>query len=235
MSMRILIADDQKIMRDGLKSLIGKEPTLEVVGEAENGRQVLALAAELKPDVIIMDISMPELNGIDATREILSANKGVKVIALSMYPHKKLVRSMLQAGASGYLLKDCAFRELVLAIKTVAKNRTFLSPGISDILIEDFLSRSNAGGPTDQSLLTPREREVLQLIAEGKTSRQISAIINISDKTVDTHRQSIMKKLDIRTVAGLTKIGPGDYSGKNPFYYPPISGKVPIPPRRRVS
>ena len=206
MAIRIMIADDQKIMRDGLRSLLEKQGKMEVIGEADNGRDIIRLAREKQPDVIIMDISMPELNGIEATREITSAEMGLKVVALSMYPHRKLVLRMLEAGASAYVLKDCAFEELNRAIQAVVDGRTYLSPGISDILIEEFIRHRPESELTDITSLTSREREVLQLIAEGCTTRKIAGQLHLSQKTVETHRQNIMKKLDIHTVAGLTKI-----------------------------
>jgi two-component system response regulator NreC len=205
-TIRVLIADDQKIMRDGLHSMIGKRQDMEVVGEAGNGRETVRLAAEIKPDVIIMDISMPDLNGIDAAREITQSCPGVKVVALSMYPHRKLVLQMLEAGATAYVLKDCAFDELSQAILAVSRNRTYLSPGVSDILIEEYIRKSEGSKAAGIALLTPREREVLQLIAEGKTTPQIAERLHLSQKTVETHRQNVMSKLDIHTIAGLTKL-----------------------------
>jgi two-component system response regulator NreC len=203
---KILLADDHKIVRQGVRTLLAAEPDMEVVGEADNGRATLRLAQELSPQVIIMDISMPDLNGIDATRQILAETPGVKVIALSMHSDSLFVLNMLKAGASGYLLKDCALEELVKAIRTVVANKTYLSPGISDILIKDFMEGwSTTTGASAFSVLTAREREVLQLMAEGNSTSQIAHSLCVSVKTVEAHRKQLMNKLGIHNVAGLTK------------------------------
>jgi DNA-binding NarL/FixJ family response regulator len=203
---KILLADDHKIVRQGIRTLLATEPDMEVVGEADNGRIILRLVQELSPQVIIMDISMPDLNGIDATRQILSEFPGLKVIALSMHSDSLFVLNMLKAGASGYLLKDCALEELVKAIRTVVANKTYLSPGISDILIRDFMEGwSISTGASVFTVLTAREREVLQLMAEGKSTTQIAHTLCVSVKTVEAHRKQVMNKLGIHSVAGLTK------------------------------
>ncbi len=203
---KILLADDHKIVRQGIRTLLATEPDMEVVGEADNGRIILRLVQELSPQVIIMDISMPDLNGIDATRQILSEFPGLKVIALSMHSDSLFVLNMLKAGASGYLLKDCALEELVKAIRTVVANKTYLSPGISDILIRDFMEGwSISTGASVFTVLTAREREVLQLMAEGKSTTQIAQTLCVSVKTVEAHRKQVMNKLGIHSVAGLTK------------------------------
>ena len=204
MSIRILLADDHQILRQGLRTLLEKQPDIEVVAEAEEGRKAVQLARELSPDVVIMDIAMPDLNGIEATRQIITEIPGVKVVALSMHSDRRFVARMLKAGASGYLLKDCAFEELVRAVRTVAVGRIYLSPGIVDVVIEDYLRRLQEND-FPFSLLTPREREVFQLLAEGKTKRQIASRLHVSVRTVDSHRQHIMSKLGIRSVAELTK------------------------------
>jgi len=205
MSIRILLADDHKIIREGLKSLIDKQPDMQVVGEADNGRETVRLARELKPDVIVMDISMPDLNGIDATRQILSETPDVKVIALSMHTDKRFVVRMLKAGASGYLLKDCAFDELAKAINTVLSDQTYLSPEITTVVVQDIVHQTSTTDTSSLSLLSNREREVLQLLAEGKTTKQIAADLYVSVKTIETHRINIMKKLDIHNLADLIK------------------------------
>ncbi len=203
---KILLADDHKIVRQGIRTLLATEPDMEVVGEADNGRIILRLVQELSPQVIIMDISMPDLNGIDATRQILSEFPGLKVIALSMHSDSLFVLNMLKAGATGYLLKDCALEELVKAIRTVVANKTYLSPGISDILIRDFMEGwSISTGASVFTVLTAREREVLQLMAEGKSTTQIAQTLCVSVKTVEAHRKQVMNKLGIHSVAGLTK------------------------------
>jgi two-component system response regulator NreC len=202
---KILLADDHQIVRQGLRTLLAAEPDMEVVAEADNGRITLRLARDLKPNVVIMDITMPDLNGIEATRQILSESPEIKVVALSMHSDSLFVLNMLKAGASGYLLKDCALEELVKAIRTVVAQKTYLSPGISDIVIKDFVSGWSATGASAFSVLTAREREVLQLMAEGRTTSQIADNLYVSTKTVEAHRKQIMDKLGIHSVAELTK------------------------------
>ena len=206
MSIRILLADDHKITRQGLRSLLDKEFDMEVVAEAEQGRTAVRLVRELLPDVVIMDVSMPDLNGMEATRQIVGEFSGVKVVALSMHSDTLFVSEMLKSGASGYLLKDCAFEELARAIRTVVAGRTYLSPSVSGVVVNDYLHRlSKADFSSGLEVLTDREREVLQLLAEGKSTKQIALKLHISVKTVETHRRQIMNKLDIHTVAELTK------------------------------
>jgi DNA-binding NarL/FixJ family response regulator len=202
---KIIIADDHKIMREGLKALIEKQPDMEVAAEAQDGLAVTKLARKLLPQVIIMDIGMPEMNGIDATRQIISENKEIKIIALSMHSDRRFVLEMLKAGASGYLLKDSAFEELVNAVHTVMSGQSYLSPRITDIVVKEYLYNMPKSESTVFNVLTVREREVLQLLAEGKSTKQIASTLNLSVKTVETHRQQIMDKLEIRTVAELTK------------------------------
>ncbi len=202
---RVVLADDHQIVRHGLRSLLSAEPDIEVVGEADNGRAVVRMVQELSPQVVIMDISMPDLNGIEATRQILSDTTGVKVIALSMHSDSLFVLNMFQAGASGYLLKDCALEELVKAVRTVMNRKIYLSPGISDIVIKDFVLGWSSTESSAYSILTAREREVLQLMAEGKTTNQIAESLCVSVKTVEAHRKQMMNKLDIHSVAELTK------------------------------
>jgi DNA-binding NarL/FixJ family response regulator len=205
MSIKIILADDHQIVRQGLRTLLAAEPDMEVVAEADNGRAVLKQVQDLSPHVVIMDISMPDLNGIEATRQILAESPGVKVIALSMHSDSLFVLNMLRAGASGYLLKDCALEELVKAIRTVVSQKTYLSPGISDIVIKDFVSGRAAGETSAFSVLTTREREVLQLMAEGRNTNQIADSLCISIKTVEAHRKQMMNKLDLHSVADLVK------------------------------
>ena len=205
MKTKIIIADDHKIMREGLKALIEKQPDMEVAAEARDGPEVTKLARKLAPQVIIMDIGMPEMNGIDATRQVLSENKDIKIIALSMHSDRRFVLEMLKAGASGYLLKDSAFEELVNAVHTVMTGQSYLSPRIMDIVVKEYLYNLPKNESTVFTVLTVREREVLQLLAEGKSTKQIASTLNLSVKTVETHRQQIMDKLEIRTVAELTK------------------------------
>ena len=202
---RIILADDHQIVRQGLRILLEAETDMKVVAEADNGRKVLKLAQELLPDVIIMDLSMPELNGIEATRQILSGAPEVKVIALSMHSDSLFVLNMIKSGASGYLLKDCALEELVKAIRAVVDDKTYLSPGVSDIVIRDFVTGWQTTNSSAFSVLSPREREVLQLMAEGRTTNQIADGLCVSVKTVEAHRKQVMTKLGIHSVAELTK------------------------------
>ena len=203
MPIKIILADDHKIVWQGLRTMLEKEPDIEVMGEADDGRMAVRLARELSPQVVIMDVGMPDLNGIEATRQVLSECPGVKVIALSMHSDRHFVMNMLKAGASGYLLKDSAFEELATAIRTVLANKIYLSTEIANIVVKDYLQ--GGGDESVFSVLTPREREVLQLMAEGKSSRQIADHLNISIKTVETYRMQIQHKLEIYSVAELTK------------------------------
>lgn len=205
MSIEIILADDHNIMREALRVLLEKESDMEVIGEAADGQPTLRLAQEKRPDVVIMDISMPGLNGIEATRKITAKVSGVKVIALSAYSDRRFIFHMFKAGASGYLLKDCLFEELAVAIRAVAKNQIYVSPKIADVVVKDFIRRSLKDDLTVFSILTDREREVLQLLSEGQTTKQIASLLEVSVKTIETHRQHIMDKLDIRSIAGLTK------------------------------
>jgi two-component system, NarL family, response regulator NreC len=202
---KIILADDHQIVRHGLRSLLAAEPDMEVVAEADNGRAVVKLVQEHSPEVVIMDISMPDLNGIEATRQILGETPKVKVIALSMHSDSLFVLNMFKAGASGYLLKDCALEELIKAVRTVMSRKIYLSPGISDIVIKDFVIGWSSPDSSAYSILTTREREVLQLMAEGKTTTQIAESLCVSVKTVEAHRKQVMNKLDIHSVAELTK------------------------------
>lgn len=205
MSIRILLVDDHKITRQGLRLLLEKELDMEVVGEAEEGRKAVSLVRELKPNVVIMDISMPELGGAQATLQITKQFPNAKVLVLSMHKEPEYVIDMLISGASGYLLKDCAFEELARAIRTVTDKKTYLSPAISGDVVRDYVHRLEKADFSDAKVLSGREREVLQLMAEGKSTKQIALKLHISAKTVETHRRQIMNKLDIHTVAELTK------------------------------
>ncbi|MBT1076696.1 response regulator [Geobacter grbiciae] len=204
MTIRLVIADDHKIVRQGLRSLLEREPGINVVAEANNGREAIKFASELKPDVVVMDLSMPEMNGIEATRRIVEASGDTRVLALSMHYDKRFVVEALAAGAKGYLLKDCASEELVGAIHTVAVGETYLSPKIAGLIVGDYLNKG-APSPDSAARLTPREREVLQLFAEGKSTKEVAFLLSVSNKTIETHRVQIMRKLNIRSVAELTK------------------------------
>jgi len=203
--MRILIADDHGIVRQGLRHLLDEQQNMEVVGEAEDGVTAVRLVRQLKPDVVIMDISMPNLNGIQATQLILSELPQTKIIALSMYWNKHFAAEMLKAGALGYVLKGHLFDELVRAINTVAQGGHYLSPQITDILVEDYVSGRQPPKDSGITGLTTRECCILQLIAEGKSTKEIAKALNISPKTADAGRRRIMEKLDLHSVAELTK------------------------------
>ena len=205
-SKKIILADDHTILRAGLKSLIDVIDGYDVIGEADNGLEAVELVKKLHPDIVIMDIGMPNLNGVAATRRIMHSMPDVKILTLSMHTETQFVREMLDVGASGYLLKDCAFEELEIALSTIIKGQVYLSPGVTSGLIN---SLTNEGDDTSQSKsltkITPREREVLQLLAEGFSTIAIADKLNISDKTVESHRKNIMDKLNIKSVAALTK------------------------------
>lgn len=207
MSIRVVIADDRKIVREGLHSLLRGQNGIEVVAEAENGREALQLARELAPDVVVMDVTMPDMNGIDATHQIKAENPDIKVIALSIHSNQRLVAEMLSSGASGYVLKDCAFEELVTAIHRAAENRSYITPAITDQVIEDYVAHLARTNSVDvpAPLLTPREREVLQLLSEGKSAKEIARHLHVSVKTVETHRGHVMEKLGAHSLAILTK------------------------------
>jgi len=205
MNIRILLADDHKIMREGLCSLLEKQNEMEVVAQAENGRMTVKLTRELAPDVVIMDVAMPDLNGIEATQQIISEFPSVKVIALSMYSDRQTVKGMLRAGASGYLIKDSAFEELAQGIRAVVANRIYLSTKITDVVVKDYARQVSKDKRSAFSLLTPREREILQLLAEGKSVKQIASSLHLSVNTVNTHRAQVMTKLDLHSIVELTK------------------------------
>ena len=199
--MKILVADDHTLMRAGLVSLIARLPEMEVVAEAEDGRQALRLVRDLQPDIVLMDIAMPGLNGLEAAERIHGILPAVKIIILSMHASEEYVAQALKAGASGYLLKDAATAELEMALKSVSMGQFYLSPAISRQVVDTMLR----GGPTGLDLLTPRQREILQLIAEGKSTREIAETLHLSVKTVETHRAQLMDRLDIHDVAGLIR------------------------------
>jgi DNA-binding NarL/FixJ family response regulator len=201
----ILIADDHRLFRDGLRTLLEAQKDVSVIAETTDGAETVAAAAELKPDIVLMDVSMPGLNGIEATRRILSAGAPPKIIMLSMHSDRRFVLESLKAGAVAYILKDCAFEELLLAIKAVRGNRMYLSRLISDSVIKDYIAIAKSVPGSAFSILSAREREVLQLLAEGKTTKETAARLHVSVKTIETHRKQIMDKLDIHSVAELTK------------------------------
>ena len=205
MSIRILLADDHAIVRQGLHSLLEKEPDIEVVGEAEDGRKAMQLVRELVPDIVVMDVTMPNLNGIDATHEIVSEFPRIKVIALSIHSNKQFITGMLKAGASGYILKECLFDEFVRAIRAVASGETYLSHRITGMVISNYVEHLATTADLSLAKFTDREHEVLQLLAEGKSTKQIAFELHVSTKAIEANRRHIMEKLDIHSVAELTK------------------------------
>ena len=201
---RILLADDHTLIRRGLRLVIEQQPDLVVVGEAEDGRQAVALAASLKPDVAVLDIGMPNLNGIEAAKQISEGESGAAVVILSMYSDETYILRALKSGARGYLLKDSAESDLVHSIRSVAEQKSFFSPTVSRVLLEDYVRKlQRTGGESSYDLLTPREREVLQLIAEGKSNKEVADMLNLSVYTVETHRGNLMEKLNLKGVPEL--------------------------------
>ncbi len=206
MTATVLLVEDQTLTRKGMRALLDDSPELKIIGEASNGREAVELAGTLNPDVVLMDVAMPQLNGIEATRQIHSAQPDTRIIMLSMHKDRQYVFESLKAGASGYVPKDAAYTELITAIETVMSGRTYLPPPLQDMIMDDYAQRAQGKQiSTDLEKLSGREREVLQLIGEGNSSMEIARLLHISVRTVDTHRQNIMGKLEIRTIAGLTK------------------------------
>jgi DNA-binding NarL/FixJ family response regulator len=201
MQVKVLLVDDHQILRQGLKTFLDMQPDIQVVGEAADGRA----AVQLHPQVVVMDLSMPNLNGIDATAQIVSELPNAKVLALSAHSDQKSVSDALRAGASGYVLKDAAIEELVDAIKTVAAGETYLSPRVTNLVVKDYASRGDARPGGGHARLSNREREVLQLLAEGKATKEVAAVLGLSIKTAESHRRSVMEKLELYSIAELTK------------------------------
>ncbi|HXZ80601.1 MAG TPA: response regulator transcription factor [Terriglobales bacterium] len=201
---RILLADDHKLMRSGLKLLIEQQQDMTVVGEADDGRQAVALAKSLKPDVVVLDIGMPNLNGIEAAHQIAQTDPAPALVMLSMHSDESYVLRALKAGARGYLLKDSAESELIRAVHAVTEAKSFFSPAVSKVLLDDYMRKLQRSGVEDSyELLTPREREILQLVAEGKSNKDVANLLNLSVYTVETHRANIMEKLNLRGVPEL--------------------------------
>lgn len=206
MRISVVLADDHRIFRDGIRSLLQTERDMHVAAEAKDGREALRLARRLRPHAVVMDVAMPGLNGIEATRQLMAERPEIKVIALSMQAHRGLVREMLAAGATAYLLKECAFEELVRAIRlAVKRDQMYLSPEISRHVVAGFLRSDGPGSAPRSPRLTPVEREILQLVAEGHTSRNIAELMSMSPRTVEKHRLTLMRKLDVRSVAEVVK------------------------------
>lgn len=205
MKIRVLIVDDHRIFREGLRSLLDQEPDIEVAGEAGSGKEAIAIADTVPCDLVLMDITMPEMNGIEATRHLRERHPELKVLALSMESDRRFIVEVINAGIHGYVQKDVAFDELASAIRTVVAGDTYLGPRISELIIKDYLQRIPEGLPLTHDCLTNKERDMLQMIADGKNSKELATTFNISIKTVEVHRHAIMKKLKLYSIAELTK------------------------------
>ncbi len=203
--LRILIADDHEVARKGIRSLLESHPEWEVCAEASDGREAAECASRLTPDVILLDIGMPNLNGLDAARQILSTNPDARILILTVHDSEQVVREVLDVGASGFLLKSDAGRDLLAAVEALQRRRTFFTSSVAQMMVEGYLRRPHEGGDASrQCVLTPREREVIQLVAEGKTTKEVAMALNLSVKTAETHRTNLMRKLDLHSVAALT-------------------------------
>src|SRR5258708_14735854 len=206
MSIRILLADDHTILRAGLKMMLNAQPDMEVVGEAQDGRQAFTEAQRLQPDVVLMDITMPDINGIEATKQIKKVLPDIRILVLTMHEHDEYVFQTLRAGASGYMLKEAADTELITALHVIHSGQFYLSPAAQSVMVGDYLQRVRTGEEKDSySSLTEREREILKLVAEGNTNNQIAERLVISPKTADTHRTHVMHKLNLHSRAELVK------------------------------
>ncbi len=205
MAIRIVLADDHGLVRAGVAMMIQQQPDMEVVGDADNGRGTVELARKFSPNIVLMDISMPDLNGIDATQQITALSPATRVVALTGRTDRRTVVDVLRAGASGYILKNAPAEELMLAIRTVAQGKVYLSPSIAGGVLEDLRQHAPASGSPEFAALSLREREVLQLMAEGKSTKQIASALKVSKKTVDNHRAHLMAKLKVSTLAELIK------------------------------
>jgi len=207
-NLRLLLADDHEIVRKGLRSVLEAQKDCEVVGEAADGRQAIALVKELNPDIVILDISMPLLNGLEATRQILKIRPQTKVLILTMHESDPLIRDVLDAGARGYILKTDAGRDLVTAVESLRRNKTFFTSRVSQMILDGFLKGDSRPSDSDSSggiRLTPRQREIVQLLAEGKSSKEVAVALDLSVKTAETHRANIMRKLDCHSVSEVVR------------------------------
>jgi DNA-binding NarL/FixJ family response regulator len=202
--LRILIADDHEVARRGIRSLLEGHPGWEIVGEAKDGREAVELGATLKPDIFLLDIGMPNLNGLDAARQILTMNPDARILILTIHDSEQVVREVLAAGARGFLLKSDAGRDLMAGVEALQNKRTFFTPRVAQMMLDGYLRPQGENGGSSQCVLTPREREVIQLVAEGKTTKEIATTLNLSVKTAETHRTNLMRKLDLHSVADLT-------------------------------
>jgi DNA-binding NarL/FixJ family response regulator len=206
-TLKLLLADDHEIVRRGLRSILETQRDCEVVGEAADGRQAVALAKELKPDVVIVDISMPLLNGLEATRQILKTRPQTKVLILTMHDSDPLIRDVLDAGARGYILKTDADRDLITAVESLRRNKTFFTSRVAQMILDGFLKGDSHTTESDRGglRLTPRQREIVQLLAEGKSSKEVAVVLDLSVKTAETHRANIMRKLDCHSVSEVVR------------------------------
>ncbi len=204
-AIQVLIADDHKIIRDGLKALVEKEPGMEVAAEAENGRETIRLAKKHKPDVVVMEVSMPDMSGMEVTRKIMEGTPKARVIALSMHSDRKFLLGMLEAGASGYVLKNRAFEELASAIRQVARGNTYICSGMTSLFVKSYRNKASGFSQEARSILSPREYEVLKLLAKGVKAKEIAVRLVLSVKTIENVRRRILDKLHLNSIAGLTK------------------------------
>jgi DNA-binding NarL/FixJ family response regulator len=202
--LRILIADDHEIARQGIRSLLEDHPGWEICAEAKDGREAVAFASSLNPDVLLLDIGMPNLNGLDAARQILSTQPDARILILTVHDSEQVVREVLATGARGFLLKSDAGRDLVAAVEALQNHRTFFTPKVAQMMLDGYLRPQEEADSSGQCVLTPREREVIQLVAEGKTTKEIATALSLSVKTAETHRTNLMRKLDLHSVADLT-------------------------------
>ncbi len=202
--LRILIADDHEVARQGIRALLESHPGWEVCAEAKDGREAVELATYSKPDIALLDIGMPNLNGLDAARQILAMSPAIRILILTMHDAEQVVREVLAAGARGFVLKSDAARDLVAAVDALQHRRTFFTTRVTQMVLNGYLHQEKESQPSAKTVLTPREREVIQLLAEGKTSKEVAVALKLSVKTAETHRTNLMRKLDLHSVAGLT-------------------------------
>ena len=202
--LRILIADDHEVARQGIRALLESHPGWEVCAEAKDGREAVELATNSKPDIVLLDIGMPNLNGLDAARQILAISPTIRILILTMHDAEQVVREVLAAGARGFVLKSDAARDLVAAVDALQHRRTFFTTRVTQMVLNAYLHQEKESQPLAKAVLTPREREVIQLLAEGKTSKEVAVALKLSVKTAETHRTNLMRKLDLHSVADLT-------------------------------
>jgi DNA-binding NarL/FixJ family response regulator len=202
--LRILIADDHEVARKGIRALLEEHGGWEVCGEAKDGREAVELSSQLKPDIMLLDIGMPNLNGLDAARQILALNPDARILIITVHDSEQLVREVLAAGARGFLLKSDAGRDLMAAVEALQNRRTFFTSKVAQMMLDGYLRPNEERDNSGQQILTPREREVIQLVAEGKTTKEIANALSLSVKTAETHRTNLMRKLDLHSVADLT-------------------------------